>query len=164
MIKCYLEYIVLPWIWGDISPMRCVCIYVCMYVCMYVCIYICIYMYTYIYIIVYIYIFIYSFLFIHSFVYSHVHFPQAFATTSLPGRCVVPLSTLHQNSSIAKVMGRQWIGHLAAPGAWSVLICATYFVLCDICSWHAGYTYWKCTEVHDMDVKSLEMQMYIYAI
>ena len=78
---------------------------------------------------------------------------EAFAITSRPERCVVPLSTLHQNSSIAKVMGRQWIGHLAALGP-----CATNCVV--LCDAHDMLAIFR----HDMDVKSLEAQMYILYI
>ena len=89
---------------------------------------------------------------------------EAFAITSRPERCVVPLSTLHQNSSIAKVMGRQWIGHLAALGRLELrlerpeLCCATYCVV--LCDAHDMLAIFR----HDMDVKSLEVQMYILYI
>ena len=39
---------------------------------------------------------------------------EVFAITSPLERCAAPLNTWRQNCSIAKVMERQWIGHLAA--------------------------------------------------
>ena len=66
---------------------------------------------------------------------------EAFAITSRPERCVVPLSTLHQNSSIAKVMGRQWIGHLAQR----IVSC---YVTPMTCWWYLDMTWmsrvWRC--------------------